>query len=52
MKFLSLFSFDEKGGGIVELTLIIALIGLAATAAMTTVGTKVTTVMTNISSNL
>lgn len=38
MKFLNFLCFDEKGGGIVEYTLIIILIALAAVAAMTTAG--------------
>jgi pilus assembly protein Flp/PilA len=46
------FLFDEKGGGLVEYTLIVALIALAAIAAMTTVGTKINTSMTSISNKL
>ena len=52
MKKFNLFFFDEKGGGLVEYTLIIVLIALAAIAAMTTVGTKVSTDMTSIAGKL
>ena len=52
MKLFNLFCFDEKGGGLVEYVLIITLIALAAIAAMTTVGTKLNTGMTSISSKL
>jgi pilus assembly protein Flp/PilA len=52
MKLMNLFYFDEKGGGLVEYTLIIVLIALAAIAAMTTVGTKISTDMTSISNKL
>lgn len=52
MKLFNLFYFDEKGGGLVEYTLIIVLIALAAIAAMTTVGTKISTDMTSISNKL
>ena len=52
MKFLNLFCFDEKGGGLVEYTLIIVLIAIAATTAITTVGTKTSSDMTNIAGKL
>ncbi|MBM3469049.1 MAG: Flp family type IVb pilin [Alphaproteobacteria bacterium] len=52
MKIFNIFRFDEKGGGLVEYTLIVALIALAAVAAMTTVGTKLNTNMTSISNKL
>lgn len=52
MKFLNFLCFDEKGGGVVEYLLIITLIALAAVAAMTTMGTKLSTSLTNMSTNL
>lgn len=52
MKFLNFLCFDEKGGGIVEYTLIIVLIAMATVAAMTTVGTKLNISMTSIANKL
>ena len=52
MKLFSLFFKDEQGGGLVEYTLIIALIALAAVTAITSVGTKITTRMSSISSSI
>ena len=52
MKLFKLFSFDEKGGGLVEYTLIIVLIALAAVTTMTTLGSKVSTDMTNIAGKM
>lgn len=52
MILFKLFYHDEKGGGVVEYVLIITLIALAAITAMTTVGTKLNTSMTSISSAL
>jgi pilus assembly protein Flp/PilA len=52
MKLFSLFCQDEQGGGLVEYTLIIALIALAAVTAITTVGTKVSADFTSISNKL
>ena len=52
MKLLSMFCKDEQGGGLVEYTLIVALIALAAVSAITTVGTKVTASFTSISGKL
>ena len=52
LKSLSLFYKNEQGGGLVEYTLIIALIALAAVTAVTTLGTKIKTDMTSISNKL
>lgn len=52
MKLLSLFCKTEQGGGLVEYTLIIVLIALAAIAGMTTLGTKITTNFTSITAKL
>ena len=52
MRSFSLFCKNEQGGGLIEYTLIIALIALAAIAAMTTVGTKVNTSFTSIGNKL
>lgn len=52
MKALGLFYLDEKGGGLIEYTLIIALIVLGAIAGMTLVGTKLSTDLTNIANSL
>jgi pilus assembly protein Flp/PilA len=52
MKMLSLFCKTEQGGGLVEYTLIIVLIALAAITAMTTLGTKVATDFTSIAGKL
>ena len=52
MKLLSLFCKTEQGGGLVEYTLIVALIALAAITAMTTVGTKISTDFTSIAGKL
>lgn len=52
MKLLSLFFKTEQGGGLVEYTLIIVLIALAAIAAITTVGTKVSADFTSVSNKL
>jgi Flp pilus assembly pilin Flp len=40
MKFLSVFCFDKKGGGVVEYALIIVLVALAAIATMNPKGRK------------
>jgi pilus assembly protein Flp/PilA len=52
MELLSLFAKSEQGGGLVEYTLIVALIALAAVTAITTVGTKVSADFTSISNKL
>lgn len=52
MNLLTLFYFDETGGGVVEYVLIITLIALVSIAAMTTVGTKLNTGMTSIANKL
>jgi len=52
MKLLSLFCKTEQGGGLVEYTLIIVLIALAAITAMTTLGTKLSTDFTSIAGKL
>ena len=52
MTLFNLFYHDEKGGGVVEYVLIITLIALVSIAAMTTVGTKLSTNMTSIASKL
>ena len=52
MKLLNSFLKCEQGGGLVEYTLIVALIALAAVAAITTVGTKVNTSFTSIAGRL
>lgn len=52
MRNFYLFCKNEQGGGLIEYTLIIALIALAAIAAMTTVGTKVAADFTSISGKL
>jgi pilus assembly protein Flp/PilA len=52
MELFSLFCKDEQGGGLVEYTLIIALIALAAVTAVTTLGTKITTTMGSVTTAL
>ena len=52
MKLLNSFLKCEQGGGLVEYTLIVALIALAAVTAITTVGTKVTASFTSIGNKL
>ncbi|MBM3469048.1 MAG: Flp family type IVb pilin [Alphaproteobacteria bacterium] len=52
MEKISLFLKSEQGGGLVEYTLIVALIALAAVTAITTVGTKITASFTSISNKL
>lgn len=52
MELLSLFCKEEQGGGLVEYSLIVALIALAAVAAITTVGTKLTASFTSIAGKL
>jgi pilus assembly protein Flp/PilA len=52
MKLFKIIFLDEKGGGLVEYTLIVALIALAAVTAITTVGTKVTADFASISAKL
>jgi pilus assembly protein Flp/PilA len=43
---------SEKGATAIEYTLIASLIAVAAIAAMTTVGTKVNGVLSNVASNM
>ena len=43
---------SEKGATAIEYTLIASLIAVAAIAAMTTVGTKVNAVLSNVASNM
>ncbi|MGV8949256.1 MAG: Flp family type IVb pilin [Candidatus Paracaedibacter sp.] len=52
MNLFSLFCRNEQGGGLVEYTLIVALIALAAVTAITTVGTKVSADFASISNKL
>jgi len=52
MNFLSLFLKDEQGGGLIEYTLIIVLVALAAIAAITTVGTKISVDFTSLGNSL
>ena len=52
MNLFTLFKNDENGGGMIEYTLIIALIALAAVAAMTTLGGKISTDVTSVSNHL
>lgn len=52
MKVLSLLSKNEQGGGLIEYSLIIVLIALAAITAITTVGTKVAADFTSIANKL
>jgi len=52
MQFLSLFTKNEQGGGLIEYALIVVLIALAAIAAMTTVGTKVSADFTSVGNKL
>jgi pilus assembly protein Flp/PilA len=48
MELLFQFCKSEQGGGLVEYTLIIAFIALAAVAAVTTLGTKVSTTINTV----
>ena len=43
---------DELGGGIVEYSLILVLVAIAAVVALTTVGTKVTNDFNNVGNKL
>lgn len=52
MRLLSLFAKCEQGGGLVEYTLIIALVALAAVTAVTNLGPKVATTLSNVTSNI
>jgi len=52
MKFFVLFAKNEQGGGLIEYALIVVLIALAAIAAITTVGTKVSADFTSIANKL
>ena len=52
MAFLNKFFRDELGGGIVEYTLILTLVAIAAVAALTTIGTKVSNNFTNVGNKL
>jgi pilus assembly protein Flp/PilA len=52
MKLMHLFRKNEQGGGMIEYILIVGLIALAAIAAVTTVGTKVSTDFTSVSNSL
>ena len=50
--FLKSFLQNESGATAIEYGLIAALIAVAAIAAMTTLGTKLTSTFTNVSDNL
>jgi pilus assembly protein Flp/PilA len=50
--FLKRLYNDEMGGGIVEYALILALVAIAAVAALTTIGTKVTGDFNNVGNKL
>ena len=52
MTLLNRFFRDELGGGVVEYTLILTLVAIAAIAALTTIGTKVTNSFTNVGNKL
>lgn len=52
MRLFSLFCKDEQGGGLVEYTLIIALIALAAVTALNTLSGKITTTMGTVGTAL
>ena len=52
MKILRKFKRNEKGATAIEYGLIATLIAIAAITAMTSVGTKLTTVFNNVQSNL
>jgi len=43
---------EEMGGGLVEYTLIITLVAIAAVVALTTVGTKITNDFNNVGNHL
>ncbi len=47
-----LFSFQEKGQGLVEYSIIIALIAIVVIAAMTIIGGKVKNVFNSLSNSL
>lgn len=51
-KLISNFCNDECGGGIVEYSLILALVAIAAVVALTSIGTKITTSFTNVASKI
>lgn len=52
MKMLNLFYLDEKGGGLIEYGLIIALIALSAVAAITATGVKLTDTLSDLANTL
>lgn len=49
---LSSFCLDECGGGIVEYSLILALVAIAAVVALTSIGTKISTSFTNVAGKI
>lgn len=51
-KLLSNFSSNECGGGIVEYSLILALVAIAAVVALTSIGTKISTSFTNVAGKI
>lgn len=52
MKMLNGFYLDEKGGGLIEYGLIIALIALSAVAAITATGVKLTDTLASLANTL
>lgn len=50
MKFLNSFLKDEQGQDLIEYTLLLAFVALAAAALFTNVGTSVSSIWTNASS--
>lgn len=49
---LSNFSLDEIGGGVVEYSLILALVAIAAIVGLTSIGSKLTPSFNNIAANV
>ena len=52
MKLLKLFTKDENGGGLIEYTLIVALIALAVVTAIMTLQGKMSDNLTSVSNKL
>lgn len=52
MQMFSLFKKSEHGGGLIEYSLIIALIAIASIAALTTLGTNINTAFTSITGHI
>lgn len=51
-RILTRFYFEEQGAGLVEYTLIMALVALACATVLTGLGTKIGTILTSITTTL